>query len=205
MKNYLKLVLIFATISIFVVSCTTQNDLKPVPPKQVAAQTYNGIGVIKNVDKDKGKLTIDHEDIKGYMSAMEMDFSVNDRTLLEPLKVGDKVEFQLERSGEKVVITKMTKTGEVAVVNGAAIYKANCAECHGEKGEGTRKGISLIEGHALHHSEAEHIKQVTDGEGAKMPAYKDNLSQTEILEVVRYVRETIQQGKSRDDSSRHKH
>jgi Cu/Ag efflux protein CusF len=205
MKDYIKLVLILATISVSIASCNKQEALTPVTPKQVAVQTYSGVGVIKNVDKDKGKLTIDHEDIKGYMSALEMDFLVSGRDLLETTKIGDKVEFEIERTGEKLVITKLTKIGEVAVLKAAAIYKANCAECHGEKGEGAKKGISLIEGHALHHTEAEHIKQVTYGESEKMPAYKDKLTPSEIGAVVKFVRDTIQQGKSRDDSGKHKH
>ena len=191
MKTYLKLAVIFATFAVFFVSCKTQDELKPVSPNP-AVHTYNGIGAIKSIDREKAKLTIDHEDIKGYMSAMEMDFLVRDVTLLEKLGVGDKVEFQLERTGEKVVITKMSKIGEVASLKAPATYKTNCAECHGEKGEGAKKGISLIEGHALHHTEAENIDRVTNGKGKKMPAFKDKLSSEEIAEVVKFVRTEFQ-------------
>jgi len=203
MKNNIKLFVIFA-IAVFVFACANQESLKPVSPN-VEVQTYKSKGVVKKIDAENGKLTVDHEDIAGYMSAMEMTESVKDKALLDAVKVGDKVDFEIERTGSKIVYTKLTKTGEVAVLNGAKIYKANCASCHGEKGEGAKKGIPLVSGHALHHSEAEHIKQVTDGEGDKMPAFKDKLKPEEIAEVVKFVRNDLQKDVNREDSRKHSH
>lgn len=88
---------------------------------------------------------------------------------------------------------------------GAKIYKENCAQCHGANGGGTKKGISLTSGHALHHSEAEYIEQVTNGEGKKMPAFKDKLSEEEIAEVVKFVRTELQKSKKRTGGHKHSH
>jgi Cu/Ag efflux protein CusF len=49
------------------------------------------------------------------MPAMEMNFSVNDKSLIESAKVGEKIDFEIERTGEKLVITKINKIVEVAV------------------------------------------------------------------------------------------
>jgi mono/diheme cytochrome c family protein len=90
--------------------------------------------------------------------------------------------------------TSATAAPSPPAPDGAAIYQINCARCHGPGGEGAKKGIPLISGHALHHTEGDYIKQVTDGEGKKMPAFRDTLSSEEISAVVKYVRSGIQAG-----------
>lgn len=205
MENYLKLTAILIILfAVFSFSCANQETLKPLSPN-AEVQTYKSKGVIKKIDAENGKLTVDHEDIQGYMSAMEMTESVKDKAMLETVKTGDRIDFEIERTGSKIVFTKLTKTGETAVLNGAEIYKTNCAECHGANGEGAKKGIPLVSGHALHHSEAEHIKQVADGEGEKMPAFKDKLKSEEVAEVVKFVRSEIQKNANREASQKHSH
>ncbi|MBK7707852.1 MAG: copper-binding protein [Acidobacteria bacterium] len=193
------------TLTVFVASlivsaCSAPEGLKPIQPSEI--RTYKSTGVIKKVDAETGKLTLDHEDIPGYMAAMEMTESVKDRSSLSGVKVGDRVDFEIERTGASIIISKITKIGEVAVVSGLEVYKTNCSECHGENGTGTKKGISLISGHALHHSRAEHIKQVTDGKRDKMPAFRDKLSPGQIDAVVEYIREDLQKGAG---GGEHKH
>ena len=78
--------------------------------------------------------------------------------------------------------------------DGAELYKTNCAACHGTSGEGGKKGIPLVSGHALHHTEADYVEQVKDGKDKKMPAFKDKLSPDEIDAVVKYVRNVVQAG-----------
>jgi mono/diheme cytochrome c family protein len=204
MKNSVKLLLSIAMIAAFVFACTNQEPLKPVSTG-VEAQTYRSKGVVKKTNVGKGEITISHEEIPGYMSPMEMTVPVKGRAALETVKVGDMVDFELERTGEELIIIGLNKIGEVAALSGAEIYKTNCASCHGDKGEGAEKGIPLTSGHALHHSEAEHIKQVTDGEVKKMPAFRGKLSAEEIKAVVDFVRSDLQKDQQRDDSHNHKH
>lgn len=207
MKNNLKLLsLLIFTVTAFAFACarneiSTESNRAATPEKQL----YKSVGIVKNVDLPNEKITIDHEEIRGYMSPMEMTESVSDKTSLETLKTGDKVEFELERTGADLLITKLTKIGEDALVKSAEIYKTNCAECHGAKGEGAKKGIPLVSGHALHHSEAEFVAQVTDGEANKMPAFKDKLTTDEIRAVVRFVREEIQKDAEPSEKVPHKH
>lgn len=90
--------------------------------------------------------------------------------------------------------------------NGKKQTNTNCAKCHGENGEGVKdKGISLLKGHALHHSEADFIKQVEYGEEDEMPAFKDKLSEEEIAVVVKYVREEIQSKTAEKENKSHQH
>ena len=216
MKNTIKLFAILTfVVAIFAFSCTNSESTKTVTnsnansTQSVDKQTYKSVGVIKKIDAENGKLTVDHEDIPGYMSPMEMTEPVKDRAMLETVKAGDKVEFEIERTGSKIVFTKLTKTGEVAVLNGAEIYKTNCATCHGEKGEGAKKGISLITGHALDHSEEDFVKTVTNGKSEgkenKIPSFKEKLTAEQINEVVKFVRTEIQKDAVKDGKKKENH
>lgn len=82
----------------------------------------------------------------------------------------------------------------VAMADGAELYRANCAVCHGAKGEGDKRGIPLISGHALNHTEAQYNAQIRFGKGAKMPAFKDKMTAEEISATVNYVMNVIQAG-----------
>ncbi len=204
MKTRIKLLTILTfAIAIFVFACTKNESSNST--QIVNKQIYKSIGVIKKVDAENSKITIDHEEISGYMSAMEMNESVSDKKLLENLKIGDKVDFEIERTGEKIVITKISKIGETALINSSEIYKTNCSECHGANGEGAKKGIPLISGHALAHTEDEYIKQVTDGKDKKMPAFKDKLSNEQITAIVKFVREELQKDVKPEQREHHHH
>ena len=202
-KLYAVLICLFAVLACACVKGTLKQnaDHSTASGSNSERQIYHSVGVIKRVDPNSGKITIDHEDIPGYMGAMEMTEAVRDKNLLETVKPGDKVEFEIERTGAALLITKLNKIGEVAQLNGTEIYQTNCTGCHGANGEGKDKGISLLKGHALHHSEQEFIEQVTNGEAKKMPAFKDKLSAREIAAVVKFVLTELQ----RENGSQHTH
>lgn len=184
-----------------VASCSkdvASGSASPKPP-------FNSTGTVTGIDTGNATITIDHQDIPGFMSAMEMEFPAKDASLLNGFSVGDKVAFALERSGGKVTLVSMTKTEEGPDINGAEIFASNCAECHGNKGEGARKGIPLISGHALAHSEQEFVEQVTNGKVNKMPAFKEKLTDVQIAAVVEYVRDVIQKDVRKDGNTKHEH
>ena len=214
MKTHIKITIVFIfTVSLFAFACSNNdpanNTASGNSADKLETQTYKSVGVIKAMDVANDKITIDHEDIPGYMPPIEMNESVSDKSLLSGLKRGDKVEFEIERTGSKLLVTKLTKIGEVSLLDPVEIYKTNCAECHGDKGQGARKGISFLEGHALSHSEEDFIKTVTNGKDKgkekEMPAFKGDLSEEEIAAVVKFVREVIQKDVSKEEEHSHKH
>lgn len=70
-----------------------------------AAAAVTGSGVVKKVDAKAGTVTIDHGPIKALnWGAMTMPFKVSDAALLNGLKVGAKVSFQLK--DQKIVAIK---------------------------------------------------------------------------------------------------
>lgn len=60
---------------------------------------------VRRIDQDTGKITLRHGEIRHLdMPPMTMVFTVQDKALLERVKVGDKVRFQVEmRQGQMVV------------------------------------------------------------------------------------------------------
>ena len=72
---------------------------------------YDFKGKVVSVEKDKQQVTVDHEEIKGYMPAMIMPFKLKDAWPFEVLSAGDQISATLVVDGratwlEDVVITQ---------------------------------------------------------------------------------------------------
>ena len=86
---------------------------------------------------------------------------------------------------------------ELAVARG--IFQKDCAACHGSDGTGGTKTVdgqtlkvpTLLEGHALKHSDDEFIQQISNG-GDGMPAFKDKISAEDMKNLVRLIRKDFQ-------------
>ncbi len=66
-------------------------------------QTYDGVGVVLKVDIEKSRVTVDHEEIEGYMKPMVMSYMVTSKARLEGLKPGDKVRFTIDADQRAIV------------------------------------------------------------------------------------------------------
>jgi len=80
-----------------------------------------------------------------------------------------------------------------AAADGAALYKAKCASCHGADGSGqtamgkAMKLRDLRSPEVQKQSDAELTKITADGKG-KMPAYKGKLTDAEISALIAHMR-----------------
>ena len=74
-------------------------------------KTFDGTGAVTKINLEIGSVELDHEEIKGLMPAMQMEFYVSDKKMLEKLKVGDKVDFILEDNAgaEQIINIKKSK------------------------------------------------------------------------------------------------
>jgi mono/diheme cytochrome c family protein len=80
-------------------------------------------------------------------------------------------------------------------------YGNACIKCHKENGEGGVVDIdgdklrvpSFKGGHALKHSDADYVKQITNG-GEGMPKFKDRLTPEQIDGLVHFIRAEFQAG-----------
>jgi Cu/Ag efflux protein CusF len=204
MKKH-RIILVFVATLVVFASCT-KNGLNETAADPAGSNRFKGTGIVLSVDAEQGSVSIKHEAIEGLMSAMTMTFKAGDKSIVSGLAENDNVNFTLEKTENGFNLVEVSKNKAVAPA-GMSIYKTSCAKCHGDKGEGKRKGIPLIEGHALDHSEEDFIKQVTDG-GEKMPAFGDKLSEEQIKTVVSYVKNEIQGAVKKEGSENgeeHKH
>jgi Cu/Ag efflux protein CusF len=65
-------------------------------------------GEVRKVDKDAGKITLKHGEIKNLeMPSMTMVFVVKDRAMLDKVKAGDKVKFRVINDAGKFTVTEM--------------------------------------------------------------------------------------------------
>lgn len=62
-------------------------------PQTVRDKPYPGTGILKEINRKEGWVTIDHGEIKDLMPAMIMEFWIRDKSLMDHVKVGDKVDF----------------------------------------------------------------------------------------------------------------
>jgi mono/diheme cytochrome c family protein len=97
-------------------------------------------------------------------------------------------------TGDDAAAAKMSK-GDSA----RELFARNCAACHGPAGEGKQVGTlqvpTLRAGRAAEDTDARILSQIHDG-GNGMPPFKFTLTDDQIQELLRFVREEIQ-GKGR--------
>jgi Cu/Ag efflux protein CusF len=79
-------------------------------PSPVIGRPYPGTGIVLIINRKEGWVEIKHEEIKGLMPAMEMEFWVKNRSLLDHVSVGDQVDFTVVETGKGEYITKLKKT-----------------------------------------------------------------------------------------------
>lgn len=68
-------------------------------------------GEVKKIDETAGKITLKHGPIKSLDmdEGMTMAFRVQDPAMLKQVKVGDKVQFEADRVGGRITVTKIQK------------------------------------------------------------------------------------------------
>jgi Cu(I)/Ag(I) efflux system protein CusF len=123
MKN----TLLFVTIALLLAACggtATNNTTASAPTAQAPATqaepeipangipkdgTYVGKGKITKINAAGGSVEIDHEKIPGMMPPMKMEFNVKSKDLLNGLKVGDEIKFEVEYKHPAETITAIKK------------------------------------------------------------------------------------------------
>jgi Cu/Ag efflux protein CusF len=109
------LILSFAVLTL-IAACGNQagpSQTKAPPPSGPAAavqtMSYQGVGVVKGLNPKLPAIEINHEDIVGLMPAMQMEFPVTDRALLNGLAINDHIDFTIENAAGNMRITAIKK------------------------------------------------------------------------------------------------
>lgn len=83
-----------------------------------------------------------------------------------------------------------------AIARGEATYIEHCAVCHGERVEGlsaAETGLSSdtpdLGKRLLSHTDGDFFWKITNGRG-EMPSFQDDLSATQIWEVIHFIRQS---------------
>jgi cytochrome c6 len=80
-------------------------------------------------------------------------------------------------------------SGSAAAQDAAATYKSKCAMCHGADGKGGKMGTKDFASPDIQGmTDAQLNEIITKGKPPRMPAYGDKLKESEIKELVAYIR-----------------
>ena len=88
-----------------------------------------------------------------------------------------------------VALTAAAAGSQPAGTDGAALFAATCAPCHGPGGEGRQRNPRLV-GSAVAAAPGNLVFQILEGSGA-MPRFAARLDDAEIAAIVNFVRGTL--------------
>ncbi len=98
------------TLSMLLVTPAYAQAVRDLGKTSTASSQDMAEGEVRRIDASAGKITIRHGEIRNLdMPPMTMVFTVAQLALLENLKAGDKVRFEVEMQSGKMVITRMSK------------------------------------------------------------------------------------------------
>jgi len=86
--------------------------------KDGAPGRYPAHGTIEDVDVENGQVLIDHDDVKGLMPAMTMNFAVPDAELLARLAPGQVVDFVIDFTGHGYEVVEAEVVGSGSAEEG---------------------------------------------------------------------------------------
>jgi Copper binding periplasmic protein CusF len=78
-------------------------------PPPVLDKPYPGTGVVAAINLKEGWIEINHEEIKDLMPAMQMEFMVKDKSLLDKVRVGDRVDFTIVETKGGEYLTELKR------------------------------------------------------------------------------------------------
>lgn len=82
--------------------------MKSDKKKKADGEVHKGKGVVTNVDRAAGKVTVKHDPIKSLnWPTMTMAFSVKDKAMLDKVAKDKKVQFEFVQQGQEFVITSI--------------------------------------------------------------------------------------------------
>jgi Cu/Ag efflux protein CusF len=117
--------ILLITLAVAFLSCHRQPPITQIEPRPASSPTplrgpagfppavmnkpYPGTGVVASINKKEGWIEINHEEIKGLMPAMQMEFNVKDKSLLDKVKVGDRVDFTIVETEKGEYLTEINR------------------------------------------------------------------------------------------------
>jgi len=85
----------------------------PVAAAETGVRSFDALGVVQELEDGSRTITIRHEAITNYMSAMTMPFKVNAREDLAGIQPGQTVRFELHVSASESWVDQIHPTGKI--------------------------------------------------------------------------------------------
>lgn len=104
MRSFIPFLVVTVAVVAAIAGCQNSSS-SPAP----GAKVYDVKGKIVSLDAGKKVVTLDHEDIPGFMKAMTMEFAVADAKVLDGLKAGDAVQGKIKSEGGNYAVTSLEK------------------------------------------------------------------------------------------------
>jgi Cu(I)/Ag(I) efflux system protein CusF len=79
-------------------------------PPAVMNKAYPATGVVVQINRQEGWIEINHDEIKELMPAMQMEFWVRDKALLDQVKAGDHVDFTVLETSAGEYLTELKRS-----------------------------------------------------------------------------------------------
>lgn len=127
-----KLLLFFVAGNLFLAGCGNRSTDAPSPtpstnsatvnspPAKKAPEIYHVRGVVKRLLLDQGKVTVDHEEIPGFMPAMLMDLNVGDTNDFVGISTNDRIHFRLVVEEKRSWIDEIKNLGQTQILTNQA-------------------------------------------------------------------------------------
>lgn len=120
-RTHRSLILSITGVSLFIwlAACSSQPSQNP-PQAQQAQPTEPKIerhelnGKVVSIDKAGKSVTVDHQEIPGFMGAMTMPYPVKDERLLENLSAGDQVKAEVVADSNSMWLENVEVTQKAA-------------------------------------------------------------------------------------------
>ena len=110
---------------LLITSCRKQEQIAPIAKPTPATATgasrppgypppemnrpYPATGVVVLINRKEGWIEINHDEIKGLMPAMQMEFWVKDKSLFDNAKAGDRVDFTIVETEKGEYLTELKR------------------------------------------------------------------------------------------------
>src|SRR2546421_438900 len=91
---------------------TSAPGLAQAPAPTEAPKVLQGVGVVIAAVPRIGRLIVSHDEIKGFMGAMEMSYPVTPPSLLNGLNPGDKIGFSIDAGKSTIVAIKVIEAAQ---------------------------------------------------------------------------------------------
>ena len=108
--HYSLIALCGATLAAIGAAAFLAQHHRPAAALAPSEQVFQVKGLVRSVEADGLTVHIAHEEIPGFMPAMEMPFTVSDPALLRGLNPGDAVSFELLVTKDDSWITRIAKS-----------------------------------------------------------------------------------------------